>query len=214
MELKKFSSLSTEDLLNQLENDKAPASSGRYKNEVSNFITDFSLESGKEEIPTKLLYKIYKQWSQEPVKYTVFSSILYYFFEKTKKYALNCVKLSVNTEILIDILDNIQKKKHNRANTFASKQQMDSFFKAYDIKPGRMYLEGFILYYLYDSWTYKTRKTRILSKMNFTKVLKVFFTYKLVGNNYHFRIDKSILQHLPKDVLTTIRSSKYATQKK
>lgn len=172
--------------------------------DVYNFITTLNLQSGKQLVKKRILYTIYRSWSIRPVSFRIFSTFLQTVFDHNQKH----YKLNIDTLKLLRMpIPQIQKVKKKMTTSKNYKAHFDAFLNHYDITAGTFYVKSFVLYYLYDLWTYKNKSLRPLGFSNFLKFCDVYFVTKRLEDSKikYYGISENIKEtHLTKERLDEI----------
>lgn len=212
------SNQSIEELLSLLEKaPKSDATSSEYfgedlelKDDVLNFSSVFKIEAGDRPIKADLVYRIYKNWSRNPVTRNSFTNKLGEFLPKDGKYYLLKHNIFQLTKLTKTLLEQRQKKTKRRIN----REYFQSFFDHYSIKDGKLYIEGYILYYLYQEWCDKFKRKYFYKHQPFLLALKVFLNTRNSRSITFFRVDQSILQYLSETKLDALRKGRRKTNGK
>lgn len=147
-----------------------------HKNDVLPFITHFNIQQGTNPVDKRLLYDLYREWSKNPVIRTIFTleigKYLYSFYRANKQYFLiNLQTIKVSTLIF----DYIKNRKIDKRKSPAWKKHFEDFLNYYNLKPGKFWIENYILYHLYDKWIYNNRRRRLLGEVQFLNLAKLVF---------------------------------------
>jgi len=173
-------------------------------NDVYEFILSLNLKSGPNRIKKRIMYAIYKAWSVKPVglyKFSVFFQSV--FDHDNTHYLLNSDVLSMLRTPVKYIKREL--KGHERSRNY--KQHFETYLNHYGMEAGKFYIQGYVLYYLYDLWTYKNKSLRPLNYKNFIKFCDIYFERKRLESSkiYYYGINESIKEtHLTKDRLDEI----------
>lgn len=191
--MKKFvTEMSTEELLKFLEDNK-DESTVNYQDptDVSQFISVYNITSGPEKVTQHLLYKAYKQWSQNPIGPTKFHDNIKDFFALIDGYySLNKQPLVLKKKI------NEFKEKRDKTKQQPWKNHFDAFIKHYNIKKGRHFIKDKVLYNLYDKWAYEHYKKKPLTFFYFNKFCRNHFVHKQISRVWWFSVTTKIVNHL------------------
>ena len=79
------------------------------------------------------------------------------------------------------------------------------------IEQGKAWIEGFLLYYVYDKWCYETNKKTQLSSNFFIQFCRLYFKHK--QNNETVKLwfavnDEFLLKHLPPEKIKSIQQAR------
>lgn len=187
-----------------------------YPNDIMDFISFYNLKPGEENIPLRVLYKVYNKWSETPLKRSQFSEHIGRFFV-TKAFGNgnSVVCLDKNAKQFQKIIQEFFKKM-DKTKKKGYKKHFDSFLNFYNISPGTLYLKDKVLYDLYDKWTYKNQNYNPLSFNQFLGFLRLYFKKdeKYIAGNYYFSLDATIVNHLSEDMINEMKKRYEKTQEK
>lgn len=209
MSRKQHNDLDTEELLKLADlgvvNTVTPDMIDRLKYDVSYFLSNLNIAAGKNAVSKKALYSLYLKWSHRPVDKQMFTLQVNTYLPNDSQYLyinLNAVDFEVKILELLEPKKDKRKSKHY-------KQHFEAFLNKYEIKKGKYWIESFQLFYLYDKWTYERKTTHQLSSKTFTSICKLYFENKITRNSVErFRVDISILKHLPIEKQQAIRTAR------
>ena len=118
----------------------------------------------------------------------------------------NKVYFNIN-ESSLDISEKVIKflkgKKRDPLKVKSYKKHFELFLNFYVFKPGKYWVTGNALFYLYDKWAYDTKK-KTMSYQHFSNYCKLYFQYK---NKNHkdliwFRVNReNLFKHISKERL-------------
>jgi hypothetical protein len=99
-------------------------------------------------------------------------------------------------------------------------KHFEQFLKEHNLKQGKAWVEGFILFYVYDKWCYETNKKTQLANSFFISFCKLYFKHK--QNNDKAKLwfgvnDEFMMNHLTPEKIKTIqqaRDKKYEKKQK
>lgn len=179
------STISTEDLLKELE--KTPVQEQleipkpKKENDIMRFLTTFNIEPGDQMIERKIIYKLYEQYSQDPVGEKKFYKLLAKYITTTNGKRTR-VFFNINQKSL-DLSEKVTNllKPRTRPSTKMIPLQMhfNNFVKKYELKAGKkpnfIWVSTKVLYDLYDEWVFAIRKKKPLSYKEFTNFCKIYF---------------------------------------
>lgn len=208
---------STVDLLESLDNNNNNISDSPELQEnqtvvhdnMLEFISHYKIKKGSEPVKRRVLYKIFKNWTNsQDYGSRYFSLQLDQYFYSDKEHIF----------IDIDALDLTKKAKDvffrndkSRGVSVKFKEkyikiQVEEFTKLYRIVDGEYQIDGNALYYIYENWAITTKR-KVMKQIDFIAVLKYFMknerNYKL--NTTLFYIDKQQLKGIG---VTTLEKAK------
>lgn len=196
------------ELLNSKADHKYIVTSSLTNDDIVMFLSTFNIKPGKEPIQARGLYKLYKDWSKSPINQYSFAHTLNKYYKRQGLYYL--INLDV-LDLAKSALDIIKKPNKRKTVRKSWRIHFQSFVDRYSLKSGNFYVNDFILYYLYDKWTYDNRVRGRLGKEQFNEFCKLYFKLKRnrkKGSNW-FGIDKGIeLTHLPPAKIASLKEAK------
>lgn len=155
-----------------------------FDSTVLAFMQCFNLNPGKDPIVKKQLYSLYKMWNKgvsklSKVGFTIEASK--YFNHKGNFYFID--------KDLFQIADYIQKedakKKLNKSKSKYWHSHFNMFLTDLKLEEGYNYIELEIIYFLYCQWRDKKRTKTVLSRLQFIKLLDLFFDVKAISHGSH-----------------------------
>lgn len=208
--------LTNEEILKALENSdvELPQGMPEYRNDILAFLSFYGVTNGKEKIPCRLLYKIYREWSENPLTSKTFSEEIHQHIEFDKSYIYINLK---SIDLSISAYKHLKSNSRNKTKSPAFRKHFDEFTSLHELKKGTKWIPSFVLYYLYDKWCYNSKKRPLLSEENFSRFLKLYFPIRkrARGTNYWYSVDKSIYNHITKEqVSIMIRTRKIYGKKR
>ncbi len=216
---KKHHEISIEELLKSLENEDLSNEAIEFKfdNPVASFVQAFKLEPGREKIPDKLLFLLFKNW-YKGASFTQrsFNGQLDLYLPANKgthKY------YAINRKIL-DLAKEVQllQKKHSRPRhkSKAWVKHFETFLSENGLEPGNVYIERDILYYIYNRWCDDSRKKSGLSQRSFNDMCKLHFECKFLSRNTinWFGVNQKVKDLVTKEEVERWRSGRKKNGKK
>lgn len=171
--------------------------------DVFAFISDLKILPGDKSVDKRLIYRIYRNWSVEPLKNVGFALFMQQFFEYNQRsYLLNLDAL----EILKTPYKSVRKEKVDKTKSKNYKLHFESFLNFYKLTPGKFYVESSVLFYLYDKWTYENNNRSAMGSKQLIKFLSLYFDRKRIVDSKvaYFGVNEDIKQtHLNKECLET-----------
>jgi hypothetical protein len=211
---------SLEELLKTLEDTKDESIVG-VTDDVFYFISAFNILPGENKVKKGTLHQLYKTWSKQPVNRKVFSEKLAEHFLTaiimgTHYFKINLDSMSVRKETL----KYLEGKKTKKLKSPHFQKHFEQFLKEHNLKQGKAWVEGFILFYVYDKWCYETNKKTQLANSFFISFCKLYFKHK--QNNDKAKLwfgvnDEFMMNHLTPEKIKTIqqaRDKKYEKKQK
>ena len=169
--------LTTEELLELAENtDKTDEPVNVNEHPIFEFLANLSIYPGTNEIKSSILFKIYKQWSDDPVIGREFHVILQgYLPYKDGIYFLN----RNAKDLAVQLSNFIQKKRETKKKLkkFHYKH-FEQFVEYHCLTKGNINISAGALYFFYDKWQYNRKYKTRLSFGKFVGILKMYFETK------------------------------------
>lgn len=180
-------------------------------NDVLPFLSHYNIEPGENKVSKRIIYQLYKAWSEEPLSRVGFGGEIHKYIpnEHSAYMLLNFKAIEVGYKTF----ELIQESKYDKRKNPNHRAHFEKFLNTFNIKKGNMWIEGFVLFYLYDKWTFETKKQHYIGKKNFSAFLELYLPKKRVGSSKMkwFTVDQSILKHLPN--IDSIRKGYYEKTK-
>lgn len=169
--------ISDEELLKLLETAEEAEGPIEYTNNVIPFLTKYNIVPGEEEVPASILYKLYREFTREPVERHLFiryiNEILVEKGDHRKPYyTINLSAMRISKEYY-KLLCEKEKKQ-----TYKHIQHIRNFIEMYELEDGDNWVISSELYMLYRLRFLKTKKRAKLSIEQFVQQMKVMFNYK------------------------------------
>jgi hypothetical protein len=209
---KAITDLSDQEILESLNQNSSPEPIYNWPTDVMEFISFYNLKSGTDPVTTKLLYKLYSRWSQNPIIKKALSDTLTDIFPSVRygrsvMILLNKDVLNISNE-LYKYLESIDKTKNKDwAKHFTT------YLDHYSIKKGGLFINNNVLYNLYDKWCYKNHSKHLLGPKQFNKFCKLFFKHKVIKDQLWYAVDDSIKTHLTEDLINLMYKKKTNAKK-
>lgn len=225
-------SLTNEELQDLLNNTESKEEDDNFDNIISDlhssencliFLSNFEVVPGTHQVKSDLLFKLYQTSTKHYVTKKEFEEVLnrylvHQVYKGQRLYYINqsALKLTKKTYQLLSYT-----KRNSKIKNPKYKAHIEIFLKKFDIKEGKTWVEGRILYHVYDKWIYKNKATNYLAKHEFLNFLKLFFNYKQLTTNrlWWFQIDESYKNHITEEELKQLdegfkRKTKHGKEKK
>jgi hypothetical protein len=204
--------ISNEKLLELLDTAKPEtADTKASKYDIISFLTHFDIKPGDQLIKARLLYDLYRQWSKHPVPIALFGSevtkyLLVHSYGRNTFYKLNqeAFKLSEKAFKLMS------SRKINKPKSPRFRQHFENFLKHYGLKGGTVWIEGYVLFYLYDKWVYNINKSKPFGYNTFLQMCKLYFKHKrrTTSQMEWYAVDAGIKKLLSEETMNEIRLGK------
>jgi hypothetical protein len=143
--------------------------------DVFTFINSLAIKPGTKKVNKRLIYKLYRNWSPQHVTPTVFGQFFSMFFESnTNSYFLNLDAL----QIVRTPVKYIRKVKRDKTKSKNYKVHFEKFMKFYGLTNGSCFVESYVLYYMYDVWTYDNNNKAPMGSKQFFNFCEIYFEKK------------------------------------
>lgn len=167
-------------------------------NDIFDFISVYKLTNGENKVSARLLYKLYKQWSKDPLTKLKFAYEMTDLFEYYTNCHGNMYLLNQSAISLKQLLNEIKPEKRLKVNQKRWGEHFQKFLNKYNIKKGSFLIKDVVLYNIYDKWAYKNKLKSQLTLNQFRKFCKVFFDSTKKG---YFSVDNSVKNYLSENLL-------------
>jgi hypothetical protein len=186
----------------------------KIQNVVIKFLIFYDIKPGIYKINGKTLYKLFRSWNRgnDPISYDLFVKQMNGQF-KTKNqmlYGKNNPYFSVSTS-LAKITKHIEEKSKKIVRFKKSKnylRYMEEFLNRHNIKPGNIYVESDVLYYMFDSYQHN-KKRKMMNYFNFISLCNLFFETRELGlGTTWFGVSEEIKNLITPEWLTVWRQGR------
>lgn len=207
--------LSTEDLLLVVDNNPTE-SNNILPDNILGFLSFYNITPGTNSVRVSLLYQLHCAWSKNPTSLINFGKQISNYLPadesktRSRSYFINLEALNLSKRAY-ELLSKREIKKTKSPNY---QKHFDNFLKAHNFAKGENWTESYLLYYLYDKWAYKIKKSRSLSKNQFYKFCKINFECKRTKLTTWFAINTLITEYLSEEHIMQIRESNEKTRNK
>lgn len=177
--------------------------------DVLSFVMAYGLKPGDYQVTNRLLYSLYRHWAKNPISRQSFAMELgkYIIPDSRGYHFVDRPAFKVSQEVEKYLI----KSTRSATKVKSYKRHFDNYLKKYSLKPGDYYIETFVLYYLYDKWTYGIKKKRPLGQNQFTSLCELYFKKKRNNNSrvMYFGIDrKALFQVITLKQIVNIRNGR------
>jgi hypothetical protein len=167
----------------------------RTDSPVIKFLIYYDIKPGTYSISIKTLYKLFRLWNKDhKIEEAEFVRKLHGQFP----YGDNRF-IKINKS-LASILIHIEDKPKRTINTTKGQNQlryMEEFLSVHNLKPGKIFIECDILYYLFDYYNHK-KKRKPINFIAFASMCRLYFKTKQLGyGSLWFGVNEAI-----KDMIT------------
>lgn len=201
------SSLTEEELIELLNSaeDHPKAEIMEYTNDVVPFLSNYSITPGDTRVSKKLIYSLYKTYSDNPVSQPEFTTKMgLYIQHNSLFFKINKDQFAISQHIYEET------KKREKTKSLTYQKHFKWFLDTAEVKSGTKWIEGFVLFYIYKTFCKGRRVHPKLGYTNFHKFLKLHFTNRRIKENraLWFKVDEltfSLLSEPEKEVLRDTR---------
>lgn len=199
------SKLDLDDLLKALESEEQVDTSTPDNNVVA-FLSFYNIEPGEHKVTAEALYKLYKGWTKEPVSRKVFSAAVREFIPRPSKatqyFSINLDPNSLSSHTI----KHLDKHTVDRTKSKSWRNHFEAFLNKHEIKSGYYWIEGSLLYHIYDKWLYNNNAKSRLGMYNFMRFCFLYIKEtKLTAKGRYFRVDKALLNHVSQETIDNFR---------
>jgi hypothetical protein len=165
-------------------------------NDVVNFLISFKIKPGIHRIKDKLLYQLYRTWTKEEYITAYQFNLQCGKYLKRRQSGKNFYYTisKSNFKLTEEANKYLEQFVTNKTKSPRYKLHFDNFLRNHNIKAGLYFVQSYVLYYLYDIWTYSIKKHNPLGEIQFFNFCKLYFKQRRIGSNRvaWFGISKSI----------------------
>lgn len=191
------SALSDEELLNLLDQNTLKVSGNTVEefdfslidDELLRFISAFNLSVGKHRVSRKQLYKLYKQWSEEPISFYLFSTRLTHNYLTENEHVYTFLNIEpIEIQKLLIKKDREEGKGFLNASTI---KHLNAFIACYNLQDGPHAIPMHKVYRLYERYCYNHSKKRgkKLTVQFLRKLLMLTFKHKKTKQGVFFMLN-------------------------
>jgi hypothetical protein len=208
------SQLSDEEILALFEAEDSPepvAEIFEYKDDIVPFLSFYQITPGDTPVKKKLLYKLYKTYSKQPLDELNFNvQAGNYLAPSNQYYHINIDTFAISKQIYE------AEKKRDKTKSLSYQKHFNWFMEQARVERGRQWIEGFILFYIYKDFCKQRRVHPKLGYVNFHKFLKLHFQYRRVSENraLWFRVDEKTATTFSEEDCDKIRAARAKAPKK
>lgn len=149
-----------------------------YEGDIVPFLSFYNITPGKTQVSKKLLYKLYKAYSKQPIDKLNFTTQLGNFITHDRNHFLiNIDQFAISKHIYET------EKTRDKTKSLTYQKHFNWFMQEGNVQPGNVWLEGFILFYIYKDFCKSRRVHPKFGYNNFHKFLKLHFEYKRIKEN-------------------------------
>jgi hypothetical protein len=205
------SQLSDEEILSLLESGDAEPETQEvfdYEHDIVPFLSHYQIVPGEAPVKKKLLYKLYKTYSKEPLDQLNFNIQVGNYLDNTGRY----YQINLNT---FSVSNHIYRAEQTRDKTksLTYQKHFKWFLQEANVKSGNVWIEGFILFFIYKDFCRSRRVNPKLGYVNFHKFLKLHLSFRRVNENRSlwFKVNKETATIFNEDECERIRQARQKT---
>jgi len=198
-----------EDLLNSI-NSQEEAPVVGYSDDIFSFISFFKFEPGNNLISKKLLYSLYKSWSDKAYSRINFGLKIADYFESHSKGEKTYWKVNYNSlQVNEFLLKYLEKRSINKTKYPRWKKHFEDYLEFYSIKKGNKWIQSYVLKHHYDKWCYDNNRVSLLSSSQFFNFCKLYFDYRRNTDSrmQWFGVNEEFMNTLCQKTLKTIHQA-------
>lgn len=206
------SQLTEEELLELLASEDTPEATVEifnYEHDIVPFMGFYKITPGDTPVSKKLLYKLYKAYSKEPLDKLRFNIQLgQYVTARGYHFLLNLDNFAISNHIYKE-----EKTRDKTKNTLFQKH-FDWFISTAPVQKGSSWVEGFIIFQIYKDFCRERRVNPKLGYVNFHKFLKLNFQSRRIKENRSlwFKVNYDIANKYTEEEKNVIRESRQETR--
>lgn len=166
-------------------------------NPVLSFLQAFNITHGNEPIRDVLLYRLFKLWSPDSLidKTNFIKQLNLYIERKAPQSRFYLINASV-IKISEDLISLAEQKRRDKTKSKHFNNHFLRFLDNTKLSEGKHFVEGDILYYVYNNWWDKARTKTFLGINQFLLFCDLHFTKKRLSNSklYWYGVSDAIYQ--------------------
>lgn len=178
-------------------------------NDVVLFLSTYDITPGPNLVLHRLIYRLYRLWSKQPLTHQQFTQEMVKYlisYEKRDQwyYLINTAAFKLSAKAY----ELLKAQTVNKTKSKNYKRHFEAFLKFHGLTPGTLWLESYLIFYLYDLWANK--KPKPLGEKQFHKFAKLYFKHKRRSDSQveWYAVDESVLRFLPQEHIDQIRQSR------
>lgn len=176
---------------------------------ILSFIQAFNISQGKELVSDRILYNLFRTWHKDTFIdkknfNTQFTKYFTYKQSDRKYFYVNKDFVSISNLIQEHTREHTLDKRKSRA----WQKHFARFLDETKLKPGTIFLEADILYYVYTRWADSIRRKNLFSYYTFCQIVSLHFEKKIlsVRNMAWFGISPEIKNLINKEEVARWRN--------
>ena len=176
-----------------------------YNDDIVPFLSNYQITPGTTPVSKKLLYKLYKAYSKQPLDQLKFNIQLGNYIQHDREnFLVNIDQFAISRHIYDT------QKTRDKTKSLSFQKHFNWFIDEAKIEKGRVWVEGFILFYVYKDFCKSRRVIPKLGYVNFHKFLKLHFDYKRIKGNRSlwFKVDNNTATIFSEEECERIRQAR------
>jgi hypothetical protein len=169
------------------------------------FLTFYNITPGTTPVSKRLLHKLYKLHSKDPIELNFFNIQVGRFVPIVgANFLLNMDNFAISSHIYK------AEKTRDKTKSLTYQKHFQWFLETRGIESGNVWIEGFILFFIYKDFCKSRRVNTKLGYVNFHKFLKLHLPYRRIKGNraLFFRVNKETATIFSKDDCDKIRAAR------
>ena len=150
-------------------------------NIIVSFVMAFHFQPGEYLVHTKVLFKLFKNWSNSDISIREFTINLNYYIPSKYTNGKTFFCLNFDGLTIANIIDKRQFKTRHQGLPVHSVKRFKKWIAETKLQKGDIYIESDILYFIFDTWCYK-KKISTPRYTNFVIYLKRVFNHVRLRN--------------------------------
>jgi hypothetical protein len=201
--------LTEEELIASLDNKETKGEVLRYFNDVLPFLSHFNIHSGESLVSKKILYKLYSQWSKDPVTLTKFVNTTKDIVFDVQVNGQQYFKINESAiEISKKTFELVSSKTRDLDKSPVYRVHFENFINKYSLDKDETYIQGYVLWHLYGKWCYGINRKNKLGYRSFIMFCKLYLTSKRTGKLFYwFKVSKEIYNYVTKEEVEEIKKA-------
>jgi hypothetical protein len=160
------------------------------------FISTFGIEPGEDKVKQHTLYTIYKAWSQDALKKNDFIHQMRDFFEvvfigQSRGFGINQSAIKLTHDAYKHFSN---ERVREKSKTWAT--HFENFLRFHSLSPGKYWIHGEILFFIYDKYTHATgldkNASTHMGKKTFDIYCKLYLEQKKTKHGKYYAISDNI----------------------
>lgn len=202
------SQLTEEEILALLDSEDAEEETAEifnYNDDIVPFLSNYKITPGNVYVSKKMLYKLYKTYSKEPLDLNEFNIQVGRFVEAAgANFKLNMDNFAISNHIYK------AEKARDKTKSLSYQKHFDWFMREAKVEKGTKWIEGFVLFFIYRDFCKSRRVNTKLGYVNFHKFLKLHYQYRRINGNraLFFRVDHGTATIYNEEELERIRAAR------